>query len=76
MKIIYKLLINFSKRKIIGYTNMSYMFFNFNSLKNISDMSKWSINKDVNIVNMSYVFSYCNQLLSLPDISLSLHYIN
>ena len=47
-------------------TDMSYMFYDCNSLKNLPDISKWDT-KNVN--NMSYMFYDCNSLNNLPDIS-------
>jgi len=47
-------------------TNMSGMFGDFSSLKELSDISKWNTSK---VINMSYMFYNCRSLKSLPDIS-------
>ena len=53
-------------RGIKNITNMSYMFYNFESLTSLPDISKWDTS---NVTNMSYMFCYCKNLFSLPDIS-------
>ena len=57
------------ERNVKNYINMSYMFFNCNSLTNIPKLLVWKTKNTENMVNMSYTFSNCNSLLSLPDIS-------
>ena len=47
-------------------TDMSYMFCNCISLKELPDISKWNTN---NVINMSQIFSKCRELKELPDIS-------
>ena len=47
-------------------TNMSYMFYDCNSLQSLPDICEWTT-KYVN--NMSCMFSGCKSLQSLPDIS-------
>ena len=47
-------------------TNMSYMFYECNTLSSLPDISKWDTSK---VTNMSYMFYDCNTLSSLPDIS-------
>ena len=46
--------------------DISYMFSGCNSLKSLSDISKWDI---ANITNISGIFYNCESLKSLPDIS-------
>ena len=48
------------------YTNMSFMFYNCESLISLPDISKWNTG---NVNNMSYMFYNCSSLISLPDIS-------
>ena len=47
-------------------TNMSYMFYDCDSLSSLPDISKWNTQ---NVTNMSYMFSGCSKLSSLSDIS-------
>jgi len=47
-------------------TDMSYMFYDCNSLISLPDISKWDIK---NVTDMSYMFYNCSSLKSLPDIS-------
>ena len=51
---------------INNITNMSFMFYECNSLSSLPDISKWNTS---NVNNMSYMFSECKSLSSLPDIS-------
>ena len=46
--------------------NMSYMFYECNSLVSLPDISNWNIS---NANNMSFMFYGCKSLISLPDIS-------
>ena len=50
----------------INIINISYIFYNCESLKKFPDISKWDTS---NITDMSYMFSGCKSLESLPDIS-------
>ena len=50
-------------------TNMSWMFYECNSLKSLPDISKWNTS---NVNDMSYMFRKCNSLISLPDISINI----
>ena len=55
--------------KLIGLnkiTDMSYMFYECSSLKEIFNLS--NINT-INIIDMSYMFYGCSKLSSIPDIS-------
>ena len=45
---------------------MSYLFYNYNSLISLPDISRWNTS---NVENMSYIFYKCYSLISLPDIS-------
>ena len=47
-------------------TNMSYMFRDCISLKNLPDISHWGTK---NVTNMSYMFYGCHSLINLPDFS-------
>ena len=47
--------------------NMSYMFYNCISLKELPDISRWDTKE---VSNMSGMFSFCCQLKQLPDISI------
>ena len=49
----------------INVNDMSFMFYECNSLISLPDISKWNTS---NVNNMSYMFSGCNSLISLPDI--------
>ena len=59
----------FAKKNSYYFINMSYMFFNCNSLTFIPDISEWKLNNLDNMANISYMFSNCKSLLSLPDLS-------
>jgi len=48
-------------------TNMSYMFYQCNSLAILPEILLWNTSK---VTNMSYMFCGCSVLKSLPDISL------
>ena len=51
---------------ISNVTNMSYMFYECDSLYLLNDISEWNTSK---VTDMSYMFSNCIILSSLPDIS-------
>ena len=51
---------------IDNVTDMSYMFYECESLESLPDISKWNTS---NVTNMSYMFSNCKSLKSLPDIT-------
>ena len=51
---------------INNISNMSYMFYECNSLSSLPDISKWNTS---NVTDMSWMFYGCNSLSSLPDIS-------
>ena len=51
---------------IKNITNMSYMFYNCESLSSLPDISKWDTKK---VTNMKYLFYNCEKLSTLPDIS-------
>ena len=53
-------------KEIKQINNLSYMFYNCESLISLKDISKWDI---INVTNMSHLFSYCKSLTTLPDIS-------
>ena len=53
-------------RGIKNVTNMSYMFYNCSSLKELPDISKWNTN-NVNI--MASIFNNCSSLQKFSDIS-------
>ena len=45
---------------------MSIMFYNYNLLNSLPDISNWDTS---NIIDISHMFSGCESLNSLPDIS-------
>ena len=64
-----KYLINFSKYGVIKkelLIDMSYIFYECSSLKELPDISIWNMEK---INNISFMFYSCSSLTSLPDIS-------
>ena len=63
--LVYKL-IKIKLKGISNVTNMSYMFYNCESLISLPDISKWNTN---NVKDMCYMFCNCYSLSSLPDIS-------
>ena len=58
------LIVILQEKKIIS--DMSYMFYECNSLLSLPDISEWNTNK---VNNMSFMFFKCERLLSLSDIS-------
>ena len=63
---IYKNILEIKLKEIKSIDNMSYMFFDCNSLESLPYISKYNTN---NVTNMSYMSSDCNSLESFPDIS-------
>ena len=55
-----------SKCNTNNVKDMSYMFYNWGSLKYLPDIFKWNTN---NVNNLSYLLYNCCSLKSLPDIS-------
>ena len=46
--------------------NMTYIFYKFNQLKSLPDISVWDMSK---VRDISYMFGNCRALKSLPEIS-------
>ena len=57
---------NFINDNRVNINDLSYIPYEFSSLKSLPDISKWNIN---NVNNMSYMFYGCSSLNSLPNIS-------
>ena len=55
-----------SEWNINKVTDISYLFYNCESLTSLPDISEWITN---NITDISYLFYNCESLTSLPDIS-------
>ena len=59
----------YDKLNFNNIIDMSFMFYNCESLVSLPDLSKWNNNIVNNVNDISYMFSDCRSLSSLPDLS-------
>ena len=58
---------NFDKPEKMNGLNLSYIFYNCQSLESLPNISKWNID---NAISLKGMFCNCSKLKSLPDISI------